>query len=62
MPKFNCFPLVSMCLSRALNIKINRVHDQALRIIYNDRRSSFKSLLAKEHPVTVHKKVAIPCS
>ena len=31
-----------MCHSRTLNNKINRVHEQALRIISNDHKSSFK--------------------
>ena len=32
-----------MCHSRTLNNKTNRAHERALRIIYNDHWSSFKS-------------------
>ena len=40
--------------SRTLNNKINSAHERALRIIYNDRESSFKELLRKDNPVSIH--------
>ena len=43
--QFNYCPLIWMCLSRTLNNKINRIHKQALRIVYNDYKSNFKELL-----------------
>ena len=37
-----------MCHSRENNNKINRLHERCLRIIYNDKRSSFNALLEKD--------------
>ena len=38
---FNYCPLIWMYHSRKNNNKINRLHEKCLRIIYNDKRSSF---------------------
>ena len=43
-----------MCHSRALNNKINRLHERCLRIIYNDKTSTFKELLEKDNSVSIH--------
>ena len=40
--------------SRTMNNKINKLHERCLRIIYNDKLSSFNELLAKDGSVTVH--------
>ena len=40
--------------SRSLNNKINRLHELCLRIIYNDKRSTFEEFLAKDNSVSVH--------
>ena len=40
--QLNYCPLIWMCHSRTLNNKINRIHEQALRIVYNDYQSNFK--------------------
>ena len=40
--QFNYCPLVWMCHSRINNRKINRLHERCLRIIYNDKISSFE--------------------
>ena len=40
--------------SRGLNNKINRIHERALRIAYNDKSSSYGELLAKDRSVTIH--------
>ena len=45
-----------MCHSRQLDNKTNSADERALRIIYNDRKSSLKSLLEKEHSFTTRKK------
>ena len=59
----NYCPLVWMCHNRTLNNIINKVHERALRIIYNDHNSSFKSLLKKETSFTIHEnKYTISCS
>ena len=40
--------------SRTLNNKINRLHERCLRIIYNDKTSSFTDLLEIDNSVSVH--------
>ena len=52
--QFNYCPIVWMFHSRSLNNKINRLHERCLRIIYNDKRSSFEELLIKDNSVSVH--------
>ena len=47
-------PVICMCHSRALNNKIIRLHEQCLRIIYNDKTSTFKELLEKDNSVSIH--------
>ena len=42
--------------SRKNNNKINRVHERCLRIIYNDKRSSFNVLLKKDGSVSIHER------
>ena len=43
-----------MCHSRTLNNKINRIHERALRRVYNDYKSNFKELLERDHSFTIH--------
>ena len=45
-----------MCHSRENNNKINRLHERCLRIIYNDKRSSFNALLEKDGSVSIHER------
>ena len=52
--QFNYCPVIWMCHSRALNNKINRLHERCLRIIYNHKTSTFKELLEKDDPVSIH--------
>ena len=40
--------------SRDINNKINRIHERALRITYNNKSSSFQDLLDKDNSVTIH--------
>ena len=40
--------------SRGLNNKINRIHERALRITYNDKSSTFQELLDKDNSVSIH--------
>ena len=47
-------PLIWMLHSRELNNKINRIHETALRITYNDKSSSYGELLTKDRSVTIH--------
>ena len=43
-----------MCHNRTTNRKINRLHERCLRIIYDDKQSSFKMLLEKDSSVSIH--------
>ena len=52
--QFSYCPLVWMCHSRANNNKINRLHERCLRIVYNDKQSSFNKLLEKDGSVSIH--------
>ena len=49
-------PLIWMFHSRQINHKINKLHERALRIVYNDHFSSFEELLSKDKSVTVHQR------
>ena len=52
--QFNYCSVIWMCHSRALNNKINRLHERCLRMIYNDKTSTFKELLEKDHSLSIH--------
>ena len=54
--QFNYCPLIWMCHNRENNNKINRPHERCLRIIYNDKRSSFNALLEKDGSVSIHER------
>ena len=49
-------PPIWMRHSRTNNNKINMLHERCLRIIYNDKQSSFTELLNKDCSVSVHVK------
>ena len=40
--------------SRILNNKIKRLHKRCLKIIYNDKLSTFEELLHKDNSVSIH--------
>ena len=52
--QFGYCPLIWMFHSRALNNKINSIHERALRITYNDSKSTFEELLSKDNSVSIH--------
>ena len=52
--QFGYCPLVWMNHSRKLNNRINRIHERALRVAYDDNKSTFSQLLLKDNSVTVH--------
>ena len=39
---------------RQINDKINKLHERALRIVYNDTVTSFENLLIKDKSFTIH--------
>ena len=51
--KFNYCALIWICHSQAINNKIDRLYGQCLRIIYNDKTSTFKKLLEKDNSVSI---------
>ena len=54
--QFNYCPLTSMCHSGKRYHKVNRLHEKCLRIIYNDKTSSYEELLCKDGSVSMHHK------
>ena len=54
--QFGYCPLVWMFHSRKLNNRINKIHDRSLRLIYEDRVSSFEELLIKDNCFTIHER------
>ena len=53
---FSYCPLIWMFHSRKLNNCINRIHERALRIIYDDYESSFRDLLNMDNSSTIHER------
>ena len=51
--QFSYCPLIWMFHSRNLNNKINRIHERALRLVYQNNLS-FSELLEIDNSVTVH--------
>ena len=41
---------------QSLNIKINRLHERALRIVYSDYKSSFNTFLEKDGFFSIHRR------
>ena len=52
--QFEYCPLTWMFHSRALNNRINDLNYRALRPIYQEYTLTFKELLEKDGPVTIH--------
>ena len=54
--QFNYCPLVWMFHSRILNVKINKLHERALRLVYKEGTLTFQQLLQKDNSVTIHER------
>ena len=54
--QFSYCPLVWMFHSRGKNNNMNRINERCLRIIYNDKKSTFYKLLEKDGSVSIHKR------
>ena len=52
--QFGYCPLIWMFHSRKLNNRINRIHERALRIVYEDKDSTFLELLEKDKSFKIH--------
>ena len=54
--EFGYYPLEWMFHSRNLNCQVNKLHERALRIVYQDYASSFTELLEKDNSTTINNK------
>ena len=52
-PEFGYCPLVQMLHSRKLNSRVNKLHERALIIVYQDYASSFTELPEKANSTTI---------
>ena len=52
--EFSYYPLVWMFDSRKLNSQVNKLHERALRTVYQDYTSSFTELLDEDNSTTIH--------
>ena len=52
--QFAYSPMVWMFHDRGLDNKINKVHERALRIVYEDDVSTFKELLQRDNSLSIH--------
>ena len=56
MIQFNYYISIWKYHNSTYNNEINRLHERWLRLIYNDKRSSFEDLLGKDNSVSIHHK------
>ena len=56
MSQFGYCLLIWMCHSRKVNNQINKLHERDLRLVYNDKSSSFQELFEADNSVTIHEK------
>ena len=54
--QFNYCPLTWMFHNRALNNRISKVHERALRLVYQNKNLSFSELLKLDNAVTIHQR------
>ena len=52
--QFNYCPLIWMLHSRRNKNIIKNLHEQCLRLIYNDKNSSYEELLTKDGSISIH--------
>ena len=54
--QFSYCPLVWMLHSRTLNNRINKIHEKALRLVYNNETFFFDDLQKRDKSVSIHQK------
>ena len=54
--QFNYCPIVWRRYGRGLNNKIKNIHERVFRILYQDKKSSFKILLKRDKSTSIHVK------
>ena len=52
--EFNYSPLTWMFCNRRANNRINKLHEQALRLVYDDYEALFSDFLAKDGSITAY--------
>ena len=52
--QFNYCSLIWTFHDRALNNRINKIHERALRVVYQNKNLSFSELLELDSAVTIH--------
>ena len=52
--QFSYCPLIWVCPGRTVKNKINKLHERCLRIVYNDKNSSFKYILEIDKSAPIH--------
>ena len=56
MSQFSYCLLIWMCHRRKINTQMYKLHERALRLIFNDKSSSFRELLERDNSVTIHER------
>ena len=56
LSQFSYCPIIWMFCNRKSNNLINKIHERALRIAYNDYISDFENLLSKDESITIHQR------
>ena len=54
--QFNYCPLIWMFHNRSLNNRVSKIHDRALRLVYQNTNLSFSEVLELENVVTIHQR------
>ena len=49
-------PLIWMFHSRKLNHRINKIHERAFRIVYNDHQCTFEELFERDDSFKIHER------
>ena len=56
LSQFSYCPLIWMNGSGKLNHRINKIHEGALRIVYNDHLCTFEEVLERDNSFTTHER------
>ena len=54
--QFSYCPIVWVCFGSGLNNKINNIHERALRLVYQEKKFSFETLLKRHKSVSIYMK------
>ena len=57
MSQFSYCWLTWMCHSRNINSQVNKLYECALRLVYNDKSSSFREPLERDKSVNIHERI-----